>query len=381
MAAPATYLLQRDLNFRAVGLIQVGSYAAGYVAVGMPMALMGWGVSSLVAAWIVQALVVFIASYAVKPHAIKPLFWYEGGSTAVGTGKAVFFTNVVNWLLNNMDRILIGRLLNAQALGLYNVAYNLATMPNTLLLGALQPAFLAAGAQLQDQRERLGRVFVQMVATVLVLGLPAFGLLALLSPDLVQLLYGDQWNEAGWVLGVLFVCMPAYVLWGLATPVLWNTGRKQYEFALQIPLVVIGAIAFYLLAGQGILVAAMVAGGLLVLRGLVMGVAALRALHLSPRVLAPHAARGLLLAAVCAASAIAGQQLTQSLDSPFLSLAASSSLAVGLSLTLVLLRPQLLGEPTASMVLRFVPRLQFLLARALPVHAPDALTPKHSEAT
>jgi lipopolysaccharide exporter len=34
--APATYLLQRDLNFRAVGLIQVGSYAAGYLVVGFP---------------------------------------------------------------------------------------------------------------------------------------------------------------------------------------------------------------------------------------------------------------------------------------------------------------------------------------------------------
>jgi lipopolysaccharide exporter len=35
-AAPATYLLQRDLNFRAVGLVQVGSYAAGYLAWACP---------------------------------------------------------------------------------------------------------------------------------------------------------------------------------------------------------------------------------------------------------------------------------------------------------------------------------------------------------
>jgi lipopolysaccharide exporter len=276
MAAPATYLLQRDLNFRAVGIIQVGSYAAGYIAVGMPLALLGWGVTSLVAAWIVQAAVMFATAYAFKPHALRPLFWYAGARTAMGTGKAVFFTNIVNWLLNTMDRVLIGRLLNAQALGLYNVAYNLATMPNTLLLGALQPAFLAAGAQLQDQRERLGRVYVQMVATVLVLGLPAFALLALISSDLVLFLYGEQWQGAGWVLGILFMCMPAYVLWGLSTPVLWNTGRKHSECLLQLPLLVLGAAAFYLLAGNGILAAAGVAGGLLVLRALVMGMAAAR---------------------------------------------------------------------------------------------------------
>ena len=150
-ASPATYLLQRDLNFRTVGLIQVGSYAAGYVAVGVPMALLGWGTASLVAAWLVQCGVVFIASFAAKPHRVAPLFWYPDAGAALSTGRAAFLTNVVNWVLNNLDRILIARLLNAHALGLYNVAYNLATQPNALLLGALQPAFLAAGARLQNE--------------------------------------------------------------------------------------------------------------------------------------------------------------------------------------------------------------------------------------
>lgn len=69
-ASPATYLLQRDLDFRTVGLIQVGSYAAGYVAVGVPMALLGWGTASLVAAWLVQCGVMFVASYIAKPKSV-----------------------------------------------------------------------------------------------------------------------------------------------------------------------------------------------------------------------------------------------------------------------------------------------------------------------
>ena len=73
-AVPANTLLQRDLNFRAIGLIQVASYAAGYLVVGVPMALRGWGAYSLVAAWLVQAAVVLAASYALKPHCLRPLF-------------------------------------------------------------------------------------------------------------------------------------------------------------------------------------------------------------------------------------------------------------------------------------------------------------------
>jgi lipopolysaccharide exporter len=362
-AAPATYLLQRDLNFRAVGLIQVGSYAAGYVAVGMPMALLGWGANSLVAAWLVQAAVLLIASYTLKPHPLRPLLWYPDAAAAVGTGRAVFLTNIVNWVLNNLDRVLIGRLLNAQALGLYNVAYNLATMPNTLLLGALQPAFLAAGARLQNELQRLGRAYLQMLATIFVLGVPAFVFLALISADLVRLLYGPQWSEAAGVLAILFLSMPAYVVWGLSTPVLWNTGRKNYEFALQLPIVGLGIMGFYLFAGQGIRSAAVVAALLLVLRALVIGVAAFRALQLRWTALLPHAMRGLLLSALCIAGVLAAQRAVARFEIPLLSLAASALTACCLLGLLVALRPQMLGDQTADMVIRFFPGLGGLLGR------------------
>jgi lipopolysaccharide exporter len=356
-AAPATYLLQRDLDFRAVGLIQVGSYALGYVVVGVPMALMGWGASSLVSAWLVQSAVQFLASYARRPHSMKPLFWYPDATAAMGTGRAVFLTNIVNWLLNNLDRILIARLLNATSLGLYNVAYNLATMPNTLLLGALQPAFLAAGARLQNERERLGKAYLQMLATLFVLAVPAFVFLGLISPDVVRLLYGAKWNDAGWVLGILFFAMPAYVIWGISTPVLWNTGRKNHEFGLQLPLIALGAAGFYLLAVNGILYAAATASVLLVLRAVVISAAAFKALNLHARDVLPDAFRGLGLSLACAVVVLVAQQVVLRFASPVLSLAAASLAALGALAILLALRPHILGAQTAGMIVRFVPAL------------------------
>ena len=372
-ASPATYLLQRDLDFRTVGLIQVGSYAAGYVAVGVPMALLGWGTASLVAAWLVQCGVVFVASYIAKPHRVRPLFWYPDAGAALNTGRAVFLTNVVNWVLNNLDRILIARLLNAHALGLYNVAYNLATQPNALLLGALQPAFLAAGARLQNELQRLGRAYQQMLGAILVLTVPAFVFLALISTDIVRILYGQQWIEAGWVLGILFLAMPAYVIWGISTPVLWNAGRKHYEFALQIPVIGLGLIGFYFFASQGIRVAASIAAAMLVLRAIVMAGAAFQALKLSPTTLLPDAVRALLLAAVCAACVLTGQEAVARFEMPLLSVA-SSALTTLLVLTLLLLlRPQILGEHTNAMIIRFFPTLATRLGKPSAKAYPDYL--------
>ena len=356
-ASPATYLLQRDLNFRTVGLIQVGSYALGYVAVGVPMALLGWGTASLVAAWLVQCAAVCVASYAAKPHRVWPLFWYADAGAALNTGRAVFLTNVVNWVLNNLDRILIARLLNAHALGLYNVAYNLATQPNALLLGALQPAFLAAGARLQNELLRLGRAYQQMLAALLVLTVPAFVFLALISSDIVLVLYGKQWAEAGWVLGILFLAMPAYVIWGISTPVLWNAGRKHYEFALQIPVIGLGFLGFYFFASLGIRAAAAVAAAMLLARAVVMSAAAFKALNLSPMSVLPDAVRGLLLALACTVSVLLAQGAVARFEMPMLSIAASGGATLLVLALLMHFRPQLLGEHTNTMIIRFVPTL------------------------
>lgn len=363
-AAPSTSLLQRELNFKAVGLIQVGSYAAGYLLVGLPMAWQGAGVHALIAAWLVQTGSALAASYALRPHPVRPLLWYDGASHVMRTGRAVFFTNLVNWTLNNLDRLLIARLLPTASLGLYNVAYNLATVPNTLLLGALQPAFMAAGAQLQHERARLAAAYRQMLATLLVLGVPAFAGLALLSPDLVRLLYGPAWEGAGQVLAVLFAFMPAFVVWGVSTPVLWNTGRPHHEFALQLPLIPLGALAFWLLAPQGITAAALVTGALLLLRAGVVVTAALRALALPWASLGPHALRGALLTGATVLAVRGGQGLAASWQQAGLSLLCAAGLPLASAALLLWLKPhwwpRMLGEECGPMVLRFMPGLQRL---------------------
>lgn len=361
-AAPASHLLQRALNFRALGLVQVGSYAVAYVLVGLPLAWQGAGVYALVAALLLQLALVLVASYALAPHALRPLLWYADAAQVMRTGRAVFFTNLVNWTLNNLDRLLIARLLPTASLGLYNVAYNLATVPNTLLLGALQPAFLAAGARMQDERARLAAAYRQMLATLLVLGLPLFSALALLSPDLVRLLYGAAWAGAGQVLGLLLAFMPALVIWGISTPVLWNTGRPRHEFAWQLPMIPLAAMALWLAAPHGIVAAALATGAVLLVRAAVMVRAALQALALPGACLLPHALRGALATAGVALAVWAGLQAVQHWHSPLLSLVAGGAVPLVLAGLLSWIWPRawpgLLGQECWRMVLRFAPSLE-----------------------
>jgi lipopolysaccharide exporter len=370
-SAPATCLLQRDLDFRALGLIQLASYATGYLGVGVAMALHGYGAYSLAMACVVQAAVTLIASYAIKPHPLRPLFSHSGGADALSAGRTVFLTNVVNWLLGNLDRVVIGRLLSTSAVGLYTAAYNVASIPNVLLLGALQPAFLSAGAKLQQDRVQLAQGWLLGLACVLVLVTPAAVVLALLSADLVALLYGPAWMESAWVLALLFLCLPAWTCWGLSTPVLWNSKRRHYEFLLQLPVLALAAPAWWLWARWGIEAAAVVSALVIFARAVVIVAAALRALNLGWSAIVPDAVRGIGLAAVCAVAVLAGQHAVADLVLPAVSLGAGAACAGAVMVLMAGLWPQLLGRDTRSALASLFPAFRMRWAAPLAVDIPD----------
>lgn len=355
LTGPATSLLQRDLNFRALGLIQLVSYGIGYLGLGVPLALAGWGAHALAGACVAQAGVAMVASYAVRPHPVRPLLRHRLASETLDMGRTVFLTNVVNWLLTNVDRLLIGRVLNAQAVGLYSVAYNLATIPNTLLIGALQPTFLATGARLQNDPRSLAQAWLTMLACIVVFVTPVSVVMALLAGDLVQVLYGPAWQDAGWVMAVLFFCVPAWACWGLSTPVLWNTGRKHHEMLLQLPLLLVAAPVWWYVAPQGIRAIAIVSAVVVLARALVIVTAGLRALRVPPATLLPFVGRGLVLGGLSAAAVEVGRHAALSLNHPVLTLLCGGALATVAVTVLVAARPQVLGPEARGVLSRALP--------------------------
>lgn len=357
MAATATNLMRREMRFRDLARIQLSSYALAYGLIGLPLAALGGGVWALVAAWVAQSLLGLIQSCRARPHPWRPRLGIERPREFFDVGATVLLTNLCNWALTNVDRLILGRLAGTQAAGHYAVGYNLATVPNGLLISALQPAFLASGARLQDDLPRLAKGYLEVQSFIWIVLAPLFGLLALVGPELIRLLYGSTWADSEPVFVWLALAMPAYLAWALSTPVLWNTGRKRWEVLLQLPLLAAAVPALLWAAGQGAACVAAGAALLFVLRFLLMAGSAWRALPL-----AAGSLQGLLLrtAGVGAAVLLPGWLLGAWLGpviGPFWLLGALKAVACLLPwLLLLLVWPRLLGRPALNLLQRFMPK-------------------------
>jgi O-antigen/teichoic acid export membrane protein len=200
--------------------------------------------------------------------------------------------------------------------------------------------------------------------------------LALVAPDLVALLYGAAWREAGWVLGLLFLCLPAWACWGMTTPVLWNTGRKHLEARLQWPLLILAVPAWWLLTPFGLTAAAIVTVVMVYARSGVIVAAGLRALDARALTLLPLAGRGAGVSLGCGLAVVAAQAGVSLLSLPptvqaAVALATGSIAALATGLLIAWALPELLGEDARQLLARVLPSMRS------PDVAPPVATPGH----
>ncbi|MET3107086.1 lipopolysaccharide exporter [Oxalobacteraceae bacterium GrIS 2.11] len=356
ITAPASNLLRRKMDFRLVNIIQIVSYVIGYLCIGIPLAYAGAGVWTLVSAWLGQSVTAFILTMIANPHSVKPLFWYPGARNSTNVGSTVFVTNLCNWLLTSLDRVFLGRYLNAQAVGIYTVGFNLANQPNSLFLSALQPAFLAAGARLQNDRPRLRDAYLSVIATTWIIIAPMFVLMAFCANDFVVVLYGSKWTSSGPVLAILAISMPAYITWGMSTPILWNTEGKHLETLLQIPVLCVSALMLYLYAQQGVMVVATITAFTMLARALVIGSTACLRLKITVADLFPTMARGVTICLICAVGTYAGGLLGHTIsEHSLLPFVLEVVIGAGSVTAIAFLYPRLLGSQVVGVLSKFSP--------------------------
>lgn len=235
-------LMKRNFDMKRWQMIHLLAYGIGFGLVGVPLALAGWGVWSLVIAFACQSLGAFAGAWARVRHPLQPSFAIEPQMRRFGL--QVLVTNLAGWATENLDRALVGRLWGIGLLGAWAGANNLARSPATMLSHSVHSVTLATASRVQDDPPRLRRGWCAITGGLALLLLPVFTLMALAAEPLVLLLYGARWHDAVPLFQAFAVAMPLQVLAGTAGSFLWATGAVSRDMAAQ-------------LAGAGLLVLAL----------------------------------------------------------------------------------------------------------------------------
>ena len=187
------YLLARRLDFRRLAIAETAAYAVGYGGVAIAFAVAGAGAWSIVAGQLGQAAVRVVLVTCFAPHSVVPSLRRGPLRDLVAFGGGFTIGRVALWASSQVDNLVVGRYLGAQALGFYGRAYQLVQMPANLLGQVANEVLFPAMAAVQDRRAVLRSVFLTGMGALAAVALPLSVVAAVTADGLVLLLLGDEW--------------------------------------------------------------------------------------------------------------------------------------------------------------------------------------------
>jgi O-antigen/teichoic acid export membrane protein len=222
--------LRRDLGFRVLAIRPaIALLIAGTVTVTMILA--GFGVWALVAQIVIEKAVGSLLLLRVSPW--RPSLTFSRPHI---TGLMPDFVSVAGAQLlshgaRNIDRIVIGIFFPPAVLGAYVFAGRIVETVTTLLLQGINRVTYVLFSKLQNESEQLQAALKTVSEVTAIFAVPAFIGLFLVAPDVVPLLFGKEWEEAGTLLQILILAGIPQVIAGYTDSIARVTGNANFFLA------------------------------------------------------------------------------------------------------------------------------------------------------
>ena len=189
-------LCQRALDFRTMETINIIAAIAALI-VAVFFAVKGYGVLTLVYAMVAQAglsSILFLWIGLRRYH--KPAFVYRHSELEgfYGFGLYQMGENSVNYISANADKILIGKLVGMNAVGFYNLAWQLVIFPLSKINPIVNKIAFPVYSKVQDDPIALNRYYTFNVKVLSIVTMPLLAFLFFFSDEVVRVIFGEGWS-------------------------------------------------------------------------------------------------------------------------------------------------------------------------------------------
>lgn len=186
-------LLQRNMRFRALVLIDITCYGLGYGVTAVALAALGFGPWFVVGGQFTQFAMRAVLLGVAARHRWSLGFHRSEARDLLNYGAAFSLGKVGHFAATQGDNFIVARFLGVADLAYYNRAFQFVTLPANLLGGALDRVMFPAMGSIQDNPARMGKAYMRSIAVAAMVMLPVSIALAIAAPELIVLALGPPW--------------------------------------------------------------------------------------------------------------------------------------------------------------------------------------------
>jgi O-antigen/teichoic acid export membrane protein len=237
-------LLQRQMRFTAMAAISVLSLIVG-TAIAIGGAAIGYGYWALVANSVVTPLIASIGFWLATGWVPGMPRRCAGIRSMMHFGGTIMLNGIVCYMAFNTDKVMIGRFLGVDAIGIYGRGSQIVGIPTDNLNSAVGEVAFSALSRLQNDPARLRNYFLKGFSVVLGLTLPVTIAGALFADDIVLVLLGTKWQASTEIVRLL---APMVGVMAVINPLGWllyslGLVRRSLKIALVLsPTMILGCV-------------------------------------------------------------------------------------------------------------------------------------------
>jgi PST family polysaccharide transporter len=225
-------------------VISVLSQTVG-TAIAIGGAAMGYGYWALVATSVTTPVVASISFWLATGWAPGMPHLRVGLRSMMHFGGTLTLNGIIAYIAFNADKVMIGRLLGVDAIGIYGRAFQLVSIPTDNLNSAVGELAFSALSRLQNDSVRLRSYFLKGFSLVLELTLPTTITCALFADDVVRVLLGPKWQASTEIVRLL---APTIAVIAVINPMGWliyslGLALRSLKIALVFaPIMILGCV-------------------------------------------------------------------------------------------------------------------------------------------
>jgi len=259
-------LLQKNLQFNILARVEILAVACGSGA-SIGFALGGWGVYSLVLGQLINSAVRTLNLLLIGLRTARPSWHFDWRDLKdyFGFGAYQMGERAVNYFGANLDTLLIGRFLGAEALGFYSLAYRLVILPLVYINPVITRVAFPTFAKIQEDNNRLRNAYLKMMSMLsLAISPIVIGFFAIAHP-MVMAFFGEKWLPS---VPLIQLLAGVGLLKALTNPVgalVLAKGHADIGFKWNIVTTMVNLLVFMLVVRKGTLILAWTYLGLMLI--------------------------------------------------------------------------------------------------------------------
>lgn len=223
-------LIRRQMRFDQQTLIRIFSVTFS-IALAITLAWLGYGYWALVWKELSRSFLSTVLAWSFCPWRPGLPVRNAGIMSLLKFGGNVTGYNMLFYLTNNLDSILLGKFFGAVPVGLYSRARQLTTVPVSQLLEPMKNVSLPALSTFQDNPSKYANYFLKMLAILTFIYMPLIVYIGIYAYPIVYIALGSQWMDAVPIFRLLAISLfvsPIVTMYGMMMLASGHSRRYLY---------------------------------------------------------------------------------------------------------------------------------------------------------